>query len=78
MLRQITITDITSDGYLIGKCSGELEVPERIKALFNTRNEKVAQVIKIFGSVDSPYIKAKPIRTGANVPRLPGGRFYLR
>ncbi len=58
---RIDLLNMTPDGFLIGRCADGIDKVHRVRYIYNNRKDRVAKIVKIFGSVKSPYIKAEPL-----------------
>jgi len=74
----VKVMNISTDGYLILRCSNDIGIPKRMMGVFDRRNRKIARVIKIFGPTRSPYLKAKPTGNKDRLVSLVGGDLFLK
>ena len=74
----VKVMNISTDGYLILRCSNDIGTPKRMMGVFDKRNRKIARVIKIFGPTHSPYLKAKPMGNKERLVSLVGRDLYIK
>ena len=65
-------------GHILLRCSHEVDKPEQMLEIFNNRNKRIAKVMKIFGPVSSPYLKARPMGVQPNLISMIGKEFFLK
>ena len=76
--KTVRVMNISTDGYLILRCSDDIGMPKRTMGVFDKRNRKIARVMKIFGPTRAPYIKAKPTGNKERLVSLVGRDMYLK
>jgi len=65
-------------GHILLRCPHEVDKPEQMLEIFNNRNKRIAKVIKIFGPVRSPYLKARPMGKQSNLIGMIGKDVFLK
>ncbi len=58
-----TVTETTTDGKLIVKCS---EPPEIGEAVFDSKQNRIGVVKRVFGPVSGPYASIEPLSAVTN------------
>lgn len=78
MRRKAKVMNILPKGDVLLRYPEPMTIPKRKLGIFDNRNRRIADVIKIFGPTDSPFIRARPRTNGNRFITLVGKELFMK